>query len=131
MSADGTLTPPITVEIPKDVLDRHASWYRWFLVCHVGHFVIGIVGTVGAIVLTYPPLLKEYNSAVALVVAACSATMAFIKISAKARAFIAAWRILGKAIDDFRSGRIDAASLRDVKNKCEMEILGDHALLAG
>ena len=103
-------------DVPAEVVAILAVWYRWFRVCQTLHYAIGIAGTVGAVLLARPPdALKPYSTALALMVAASSATTAFFKSSEKARAYLTAWRILGKATDDFRSGRIDVAALRDEK----------------
>ena len=116
-------------EPPADVVAVRADWRRWFLVCQTAHYVIGGAGTFGALLLARPTAaLEPYTSGLAMAVAACTAAMAFSKTSEKAWAFLTAWRLLGKASDDFRSGRIDAAALRDEKNKCELDILGKKVL---
>jgi hypothetical protein len=115
----------IDPELLEEMVEVRRSWFRWFGLYNVIHHVVGGASVVGAVLLgSKQPFVEIYASYISIAVAVCTATVTYYQASSKARAFNTAWRVLGKAVDDYKSHRLGAPELRDARNKCESDILG-------
>jgi len=93
-------------EIPKEVIDIEKAWSRlfhrwWFL-----HYLIGILGALSAVTVAANPqiLLKvPYCLGVlAWISAICVSLLTFLEPKKRGRGYVAAWRLLHKAIGKYK-----------------------------
>ena len=112
-------------QVPIDIVELRASWFRWYKIWSGIHHTVGGTSVIGAVLVASKiEFIQQYASLLSVAVAVCSATVTYYQTSAKARSFISAWRLLGKAIDDFiTDDKFTEKQLRDVKNRCEFELI--------
>jgi hypothetical protein len=112
-------------QVPADIVELRAEWFRWYKVWSAIHHTVGGFSVIGAVlVASRAECIQQYASLLSVAVAVCTATVTYYQTSAKARAFISAWRLLGKGIDDFLTDELfTEKQLRDVKNRCEFKLI--------
>ena len=95
-------------EVPEEIKHIHDVWkklyHRWWAL----HYSIGLVGTIAAItVASNPEFLLEVPFALdilAWVSAVSVAVITFLEPKKRARAYVAAWRLIHQEMGEFRYG---------------------------
>ena len=101
-------------QIPKDIKDILVGWskyyHRWWFL----HYLLGAVGTISSItVASQPKILINIPylfDILAWIAAICIALITFLMPSRRAKAYVAAWRLLFHATNKFKhsdNGSID------------------------
>jgi hypothetical protein len=92
--------------IPKEVENIYTAWVFYRRIWWFCHYAIGISGVVAAITAANKPqfLLERpsFLNAVGWFSAVCMTTLTFLEPKKRARAYSSAWRILHKAIGNYR-----------------------------
>jgi len=114
-----------TREVPSDIVELREKWFFWYKFWSGLHHIIGLGGMVGAILVT--KVGPQFASVLSIGVAVCTATITFYQTGARARSFITGWRMLGRAIGDFKSDdAFTEKHLREVADRCEQQIIAPH-----
>jgi hypothetical protein len=92
--------------IPDEIEQRLTAWRRYFTRWWNVHYILGIAGTVSSIlVASRPQFLLNIHYALesfALIAAICIVLITFLMPSRRAKAYVAAWRILTDACTRYR-----------------------------
>ena len=94
--------------IPKEILVLHDSWkrlyHRWWAI----HYTIGMIGTISAItVASNPKFLSGYTLSIdilAWVSAVSVSVLTFLEPKKRARAYVAAWRLIHEEMGKYKYG---------------------------
>jgi hypothetical protein len=90
-------TCPPARRTPSQIRDQLSSWWSAFWVWNVLHYALGLVATIGSVLVVQQSKIgtgASDHQTLGVVVAVCTAALTFLKSGAKANAYIAAWRYL-------------------------------------
>ena len=82
-------TPQLT---PSQITKQLSNWNACFWFWNVIHYALGLTATIGTVVIAQKAAVD--HGSLAIVVAVATAALTFFKASAKANAYIGAWRYL-------------------------------------
>lgn len=97
--------------IPDEIVKMTKSWHFYFRTWWFFHYLIGIVGVISAITVANNPKFLQgvplLLDSLAWLSAICVTLLTFLEPKKRARAYVAAWRILYKEVGTFRYGSSD------------------------
>ena len=110
--------------IPEEVEKIGKAWHFYFRTWWFFHYFIGVAGVVSAITVANNPKFLQAMPFVldglAWFSAICVSLLTFLEPKKRARAYVAAWRVLHKEMGSFRYGSSpDAIPLFDAVKKGE------------
>ena len=117
-----------TRPLPEEIEQLLTAWYKYFHKWWAVHYFLGIIGTICAItVASQPKFLLDIPyllDALAWISAICMALITFLMPSRRAKAYVAAWRLLNDACNRFKlDQQFPIQELLDAVKKGE-EIIG-------
>lgn len=86
-----------TREIPDTISGLLKSWWLCFLIWSAIHYLLGLTATIGTVFIaakTGAGNALAASSQLGIIVAICTAIITFSNASAKANAYIQAWRVV-------------------------------------
>ena len=93
-------------EIPKEIEELCRAWYKYFHRWWIAHYTFGALATACSItVASHPHFLQTipyFIDIVAWLAAVCIALIVFLMPSRRARAYVAAWRLLCDACNRYK-----------------------------
>ena len=78
--------------VPSQITKQLSNWNRCFWIWNGLHYLLGLYATVGAVFIASQKTLE--HTWLGISVAVATAALTFFKASAKANAYVAAWRYL-------------------------------------
>ena len=83
---------PTPQSTPSQIVEQLKNWHICFWIWNVSHYALGLIATIGTVVIAREVAVN--HGALAIVVAVATACLTFFKASTKADAYIGAWRYL-------------------------------------
>jgi hypothetical protein len=103
--------------VPKEIEERVAAWYRMFNFASRSHYVVGVLGVACSALAAAD--IFDISQFLAALSAVCIAILGFAQPERKYMKFARAWRVLDAAALKYKYRKIDLETLLDTVDRGE------------
>lgn len=113
-------------ELPTEIKHRKNTWFFWYNFNYSIHYIVGVLGVASSsIAAAEIDILSINPNHFAAISTVCIAVLGFIKPDKEYRKYVAAWRLLDNAANNYKYLDTDKQQLFKAMNEGEM-IIKEH-----